>query len=76
MTFENVAGLRIDPFLGLIADGSTMWVVGSEGALFRRVAGNWSDAAPDVTTADLRAGVKDDEGLFLVGVGGVVLRRL
>lgn len=76
MTFENVAGQRLDPFLGFIPDGSTMWVVGTGGALFRRVASNWSDAAPDVTTAELRAGVKDDDGLFLVGVGGVVLRRL
>lgn len=76
MTFENVAGLRIDPFLGFIADGSTMWVVGTGGSLFRRVANSWSDAAPDVTTAELRAGVVDDDGLFLVGVGGVVLRRL
>jgi hypothetical protein len=76
MTFENVAGLRIDPFLGFIVDGSTMWAVGSEGALFRRVGSTWSNAMPDVTTAELRAGTMDDEGLFLVGVGGVVLRRL
>ena len=76
MTFENVMGTRIDPFLALIPDGSGLWAVGSGGALFRRVSMNWSEAAPDVTTADLRAGVKDEaEGLFVVGTGGVVLRR-
>jgi hypothetical protein len=76
MTFENVSGLRVEPFLGFIVDGSSMWVVGSEGALYRRVGTTWTEAAPNVTTAELRAGVKDDEGLFIVGVGGVVLRRL
>lgn len=76
MTFENVSGLRVDPFWGFIVDGASMWVVGAEGALYRRVGSTWSEAAPDVTTAELRGGVKDDEGLFIVGVGGVVLRRL
>ncbi|MFT3711942.1 MAG: hypothetical protein QM817_30240 [Archangium sp.] len=77
MNFENVMGaVRLEPFLGLIADGSTMWAVGTTGALYRRVAGNWSDAAPDVTTVDLTAGAVDDaDGLFLVGAHGVVLRR-
>jgi hypothetical protein len=75
LTFENVMGLRADPWLALVPDGSTMWVVGEGGSLYRRVATNWSDAAPAVTTLTLRAGVKDEDGLFIVGTGGVVLRR-
>jgi hypothetical protein len=75
LTFENVMGLRTDAWLALVPDGSTMWAVGEGGALFRRVATSWSDAAPDVTTLTLRAGVKDEDGLFIVGTGGVVLRR-
>jgi hypothetical protein len=76
MEFENVMGLRIEPFFGLVPDGSSMWAVGTTGALFRRVQGNWSDAAADLTTADLTAGVKDDtDGVFFVGAHGVVLRR-
>ncbi len=76
MTFESVAGLRVDPFWALVPDGSTMWAAGTGGALFRRTAGSWSDAAPDVTDATFFGGVKDEDGLFLVGPGGVVLRRL
>lgn len=75
LTLENVTGLRLEPWLGLIPDGSSVWAVGTDGALYRRVSGNWTNAAPDVTHLTLRAGVKDDDGLFVVGTGGAVLRR-
>lgn len=76
LTPENVAGLDIGSIYGLIPDGTGMWGVGSRGTLFRRVAGTWIETARDVAQSELFAGVKDDEGLFVVGASGVVLRRL
>lgn len=76
LTFENVSGIGMEPFYGLVPDGSGMWALGAGGRLFRRIATNWSVAAPEVTKRALNAGVKDDDGLFIVGPGGLVLRRL
>lgn len=76
LTLENVPGTSLDGFLGLVPDGSSMWAVGGSGRLLRRVATSWTDAAPDVTLRTLSAGVKDEEGLFVVGSGGLVIRRL
>lgn len=73
---ENVTGLRGAPWFALVPDGSTAWAVGEEGSLYRRVSGNWTDLAPDVTRLGLFSAVKDDEGLFIVGTAGLVLRRL
>ena len=76
LTFENVPGVSLDAFSGLVPDGSTMWALGVGGRLLRRVSTSWSEAAPDVTSRSFVAGVKDEEGLFIVGGGGLVLRRL
>ncbi|MDP1823505.1 MAG: hypothetical protein Q8L48_09690 [Archangium sp.] len=76
LTLENVPGLSLDAFYGLVVDGSTMWAVGAGGRLLRRVATSWSEAAPEVGSSAFFAGVKDEEGLFIVGSGGTVLRRL
>ena len=74
-TLENVPITSLDPINGLIPDGSSMWAVGEGGHFMRRVATSWMDAAPDVTDGSITAGVTDDEGLFVVGTAGIVLRR-
>ena len=40
------------------------------------LTGRYPEAAPDVTSRSLVAGVKDEEGRFIVGSGGLVLRRV
>jgi hypothetical protein len=74
-TLENVPITSLDPIRGLIPDGSSMWAVGEGGHFMRRVATSWMEAAPDVTDGSLNAGVTDDEGLFVVGNAGLVIRR-
>jgi hypothetical protein len=74
--FENVSGTGIEAFLALVPDGSSMWAIGEGGRMFRRVSTSWTEAVSDVTLNMLNAGVKDEEGLFVVGTSGVVIRRL
>lgn len=72
-TIENTP-VNLDAILGLVPDGSSMWAVGDEGRFMRRVATSWMDVA-EVTTKSITAGVRDDEGLFVVGASGLVIRR-
>lgn len=75
-TQEAISGsMNLDPFYALVPDGSSMFAMGESGRLLRRVGTSWLDVAPSVTQGALAAGVADEEGLFVVGTGGLVLRR-
>lgn len=72
---ENVLGQEPVRIHALVADGSSMWAAGEGGALHRRVTTTWSEVQPALMQNTLYGAVKDDEGLFFVGMGGAVLRR-
>ncbi len=74
-TLEALPGMSLDAFYALVPDGSSMFAMGQQGRLLRRVGTSWMDVAPSVTNSELAAGVADEEGLFVVGTAGLVLRR-
>ena len=69
------SGTSLDAFTALVPDGTTMWALGIEGALYRRSGSAWTNTATRVTNTTLMGGVRDDTGLYVVGGGGTVLHR-
>ncbi len=72
--YEAVPAALTKSIRSLVVDGNSMWGVGERGLLLRRSGTVWSYAATDVTTHTLFAGTHDDQGLFVVGTGGSVLK--
>ncbi len=74
-TREYLDASTLETVRALVPQGTGVWALLERGQLFRRSTA-WAAYAPGVTAADLLGGHVDrDEGLFVVGGRGLVLRR-